>query len=528
MTGPVLPMQFSRRGFLRTGALLGVGVAAGSALSGCATPTGTPGPTTLSIALNRSLNSLDNKLLQYDAALTIQRAVRQSLTEIDADLKLQLVLADEFRMTSPTQWLVRLRPGIRYSDGTPVQVADVSTALKMYSQVDGSFVAAFFPEWPTVQQIDDRSFTLNTTRPVPVLDYLMSNVLITPAAANVPEDLQTGVGTGPYVVTAADRGTGNYSLTRNENYWGPRPSIGSIQVRFIPDESSRVVALRSGEIDVIDSITPDAADQISGISDITVERADGVRLNQLFYNFRKPPGSPMADARVRRALSYAIDGDSLLDHVLQGSAAPSLGVVPTRLDGAVETGRFVYDPDRARSELDQLGVRNLGITIIWETGEFAADTSIMESVVEMLGKVGVRARLQQFEPGGDIATWRQGRGGDWDVIGNGYPSPTGLALTIMQGMYAGTPEKEKTRDTYHGYQFPEVTALITRASEEPDASRRAILLADAQHKIADTFPMMWSFVPKAVVAHRSRVGDIRLRPTNSYEIATVSLKGTNA
>jgi peptide/nickel transport system substrate-binding protein len=524
MTKPLLHQPFSRRSLLRSSLLLGAGLAAGSAAAGCATPTGRPGPTTVSLALNRSLVTLDNKLLQYDAALTVQRAVRQALTEIDRNLKPRLVLADRFRLVSATQWYVRLRSGIRYSDGSPVRVGDVATALKMYSQVNGSFVAGFFPEWPTVEQIDETSFTLNTQHPVPVLDYLMSNILITPAVANVPEDLQSGVGTGPYVVTQADRGSGTYTLMRNEKYWDAPPRVESVRVRFMPDESSRVVALRSGEIDVIDSITPDATDQIAGLSGVTVDRADGVRLNQLFYNFRKAAGSPMADARVRRALTYAIDGTSLIDNVLQGSASASRGVIPLSLDGAIETGEYTYDPGRAKAELDALGLRDLKLKVIWESGEFAADTDIMESVVQMLSAVGVQANLQQFEPGGDIAQWRQGKAGDWDVLGNGYPSPTGLALTIMQGMYAGTHEKEATRDTYHGYLFPEITAVITRASEEADPARRTALLADAQRQIWQTCPMLWSFVPKAVLGRRSRIDGMSLRPTNSYDLAAVSLK----
>jgi peptide/nickel transport system substrate-binding protein len=525
MTKPVLHQPLSRRTLLRSSVLLGAGLAVGSAAVGCATPTGRPGPTTVSLALNRSLVTLDNKLLQYDAAVTVQRAVRQALTAIDQDLRVQLVLADQFRLISPTQWFVHLRPGIRYSDGSPVRVEDVATALKMYSEVDGSFVAGFFPEWPTVEKIDETSFRLNTVRPIPVLDYLMSNILVTPAAANVPEDLQSGVGTGPYVVTRADRGSGTYTLNRNENYWGAAPHVESVRVRFMPDESSRVVSLRSGEIDVIDSITPDSTDQIAGLSGVAVDRADGVRLNQLFYNFRKPPNSPMADARVRRALTYAIDGTSLIDNVMQGSATASRGVIPLSLDGAIETGEYTYDPDRAKSELNALGLRDLKLKIIWESGEFAADTDIMESVLQMLSDVGVRATLQQFEPGGDIAQWRQGKAGDWDVLGNGFPSPTGLALTIMQGMYAGTAEKEATRDTYHGYLFPEITAVITRASEEADPARRATLLADAQRQIWQTCPMMWSFVPKAVLGRRTRIDGITLRPTNSYDLAAVSLKG---
>lgn len=524
MTKPILYQPFSRRSLLRSSLLLGAGLAVGSAAA-CATPTGRPGPTTVSLALNRSLVTLDNKLLQYDAALTVQRAVRQALTEIDQNLKPRLVLADTFQLRTPTQWYVHLRPGIRYSDGSPVQVDDVATALKMYSQVSGSFVGTFFPEWPTVEKLDDTSFMLNTERPIPVLDYLMSNILVTPAAANVPEDLQTGVGTGPYVVTQSDRGSGTYTLARNDKYWDTAPHVESVRVRFMPDESSRVVALRSGEVDVIDSITPDATDQIAGLAGVAIDRADGVRLNQLFYNFRKPPNSPMADAKVRRALTYAIDGTSLVENVMQKSATASRGVIPLSLDGAIETGEYTYDPDRAKSELNALGLRDLKIKIIWESGEFAADTDIMESVVQMLSAVGVQATLQQFEPGGDIAQWRQGKAGDWDVLGNGFPSPTGLALTIMQGMYAGTAEKEATRDTYHGYLFPEITAIITQASEDADPARRAALLADAQRRVWATCPMMWSFVPKAVLGRRSRIEGMTLRPTNSYDLSAISLKG---
>src|SRR3954452_24410735 len=118
----------------------------------------------------------------------------------------------------------------------------------MCSQGNGAFVGAFFPEWPAVEKSDDSTSTLNTARPIPVLDYLMSNILITPAAANVPEDLQTGVGTGPYVVTEADRGSGTYTLIRNDKYWSAAPQVEQVRVRFMPDESSRLVALRSCEV----------------------------------------------------------------------------------------------------------------------------------------------------------------------------------------------------------------------------------------------------------------------------------------
>ena len=117
MTRSPLQHEFSRRTLLRSGLALGAGISLGS-LVGCATPTGAPGPRTAGLALNRSLVSLDNKLNQFDAALTVQRAVRQSLITLDQHLKPQLVLADRFELTNPRQWYVHLRPGIIYeTDG---------------------------------------------------------------------------------------------------------------------------------------------------------------------------------------------------------------------------------------------------------------------------------------------------------------------------------------------------------------------------------------------------------------------------
>lgn len=517
--------ELSRRTLLRRGVIAGAGVALGPLLSACAGPTGTPGPGTLTLALNRSLVSLDNKLNQFDAAVTVQRGVRQALTRVGQDMKPQLVLADRFELTAPTEWTVHLRDGVRYSDGSPVTIEDVTTALEMYQQVNGSFLATFFSEFPTVSPVDDTTFVLRTERPMPALDYLMANILITPSAANRPEELQDGIGSGPYVVRAGNRGTGNYSLAVNENYWGPAPRVPNVEVRFIPEESSRVVSLRGGEVDVIDSITPDAADQLAGLPGVGITRIPGVRINQLFYNFRKPQGHPLADPRVREALTYAVDGGSLVRDVLVGSVTQADGVVPTGLEGAVKTGDYVYDPNQARQRLDALGVRDLELKIIWESGEFAGDTSVMEALLQMLGQVGVRATLQQFEPGGDILSWRQGKAGDWDVLGNGFPSPTGLAVSALQGMYGGTPEKEKTRDTYQGYVVPSIAAQIADADAAPDAAHRAQLLGDAQRAVWATWPCMWAFVPNAVIASRSRVGDISLVPTNSYDLASVRLEG---
>ncbi|MEU6351883.1 ABC transporter substrate-binding protein [Streptomyces sp. NPDC047072] len=513
----------ARRTLLRWSAVGGASLALGP-LSACAGPTGAPGPGTLTLGLNRSLISLDNKLNQFDAAVTVQRAVRQALTRIGPGMKRELVLADRFTMTAPTTWTVRLHAEARYSDGSPVTVEDVTTALKMYGEVNGSFLLGLFPELPSVEKTGDRTFLLHTERPVPVLDRLMANIHITPAAANKPEELQSGVGSGPYTVVKANSGVGEYTLARNTRYWGGRPRVDTVRVRFVPEESSRVIALRSGELDVVDTLTPDSAEQLTGLPGVALQETSGVRICQLFYNFRKPKGSPLADARVRRALTYAVDGESLVKDVLTGSAEEAQGVVPLALEGAVRTGTYTYDPKKAKAQLKSLGAEGLRIRIIWESGEFAADASVMEAVVDMFRDIGVRASLLQFEPGGDILKWRQGRAGDWDVIGNGYPGTTGQALTSLQGMYGGTAAKERSRDTYMGYVVPDVQRWLADAGTETDTAARDRKLAVVQHAVWGTWPSLWAFVPKTMLARRDRVSDLGLLQLNSYDLSAVRLE----
>src|SRR5262245_55043956 len=144
----------SRRALLQFAGLVGLGTTVGSALTACAGPQdsgdkNTGGGGKLAIVLNRNLVSLDNKLNQYDAAVTVQRAVRQALTAIGNDLKPKLVLAESFEATSATKWTVKLRSDIKYSDNSPVTVEDVETALKLYFQVKAGYVGSQFPEQPT-------------------------------------------------------------------------------------------------------------------------------------------------------------------------------------------------------------------------------------------------------------------------------------------------------------------------------------------------------------------------------------------
>ncbi len=525
----------SRRSMLKFGSLAGAGVLFAPVLASCAGPktastaaTGGAGAASggaLAIVLNRNLVSLDNKLNQYDAAVTVQRAVREALTRIGSELTPELVLAQSFEQTKPTEWTVKLRDDIQYSDKSKVTVEDVETALGLYFQVKAGYVASQFPEQPTFAKVDDLTFTLTTKSPVVSLNSLMSNILITPAKDNKAEDLGKGLGTGPFSIDTADSGTGTYRLVRNPNYWGDQASLSEVNVSYQEEEGARVIAITSGQTDVIDTITPESAASLKSNADIDVIQTPGTRLIHLFYNFRKPSSSPIANPKVREALSYAIDHDSLIKALMDGQVTSAEGVVPSTLAGFTKTGDYVFDAAKAKQMLADNGAADLKLRFIWEDSEFAGASRVLEAVAQMLAAVGVTAELKMIPKGGEINAWRRGEAGDWDVLANGYGNQTGLALTNLQGQYGGTAEKEKTRDTYHGFIVPEVTTLLDQAAAESDETKRNDLLKQAQEKIWALWPAMWAWTPNNVLAKRKRVTNLDLRATNSYDLGSVTVSG---
>jgi peptide/nickel transport system substrate-binding protein len=534
LPSPALPArEHSRRSILKFASLAGAGALFAPALAACAGPksaantaaTGGAAPAggALTIVLNRNLVSLDNKLNQYDAAVTVQRAVREALTKIGDDLTPQLVLAESFEQTKPTVWTVKLRNDIHYSDKSKVTVEDVETALKLYFEVKAGYVASQFPEQPTFAKVDDATFTLTTKSPVVSLNSLMSNILITPAKDNKPEELGIGLGTGPFTIAKADSGTGSYTLARNDNYWGDKAKLDTVNVSYQEEEGARVIAITSGKADVIDTITPESAASLKTNPDIDVIETPGTRLIHLFYNFRKPAGSPLANPKVREALSHAIDHDSLIKALMNGQVTSAEGVVPSTLAGFSKTGEYTFDVAKAKSMLAAEGVNGLKVRIIWEDSEFAGASRVLEAVSQMLAAVGVTAELKMIPKGGEINAWRRGEAGDWDILANGYGNQTGLALTNLQGQYGGTAEKEKTRDTYQGFVAPEVTALLDQAAAEADEAKRNDLLKQAQEKIWALWPAMWAWTPNNVLAKRKRVANLKLRATNAYDLAAVTL-----
>ncbi|OLF16113.1 ABC transporter substrate-binding protein [Actinophytocola xanthii] len=278
------------------------------------------------------------------------------LLEHDADLELRPGLAAELPEPSPDgrAWTVRLRPGVTFSDGTPLDAQDVvATYQAVLDPARESPVRQRFPMLARVVAVDKAVVRFELTAPyAPFPELLVLGVTSSESVSgDAAGDDTAPVGTGPYVLADWQRGT-RMVLKANEDYWGDAPAIKEVTVEFVPDDEARAERMREGKLDGV-ALPPELAaefDNIDGLRVVAHSAAD-VRAVVL------PEGNPVTgDPAVRLALNHAMDREAAVSEVLAGQGRVAFTPMPAVLAEFVEAGAdFDHDITRALDELESRG-----------------------------------------------------------------------------------------------------------------------------------------------------------------------------
>lgn len=453
----------------------GVAALLAAALAACALPTtGTPGPG--SERLTADLASYPASLdpgLQYDTdSYSVYRNIFDQLLHRDPRTNEPIPwLAVKWRQTSPTTWVFTLRDDVRFSDGSRLTAADAAFSIerildpKLGSQQNANFsaVASATGEGDTL--------TIRTKYPSPtLLTYLTTLSVVPEAYVKKVGDARFNLhpmGSGPYAVVSTIPGS-QVVLKRNDTWWRPRPPIRSVTFRAVPSAASRVADLTSGKADIADSMTPDTAIQMKSASNLNVLSAPTERVSYLAFNTLK--GGPTDDPRVRKAISLAIDYQSLIDALEQGYAKRVNSVLTPLAAGYPKALRnYAYDPAEARRLITQAGAR--GKTVVMATSP-TYDPQIVQVIQANLKDAGLRVSIVNT----DQATYLkkvQGPAHDWGSIRFGQWSCScldadGVAYPLF---HTGT-----VWSSYHSTAFD---ALVDKARETIDPTAREKLYARA-------------------------------------------------
>ena len=386
-------------------------------------------------------------------------------------------LLESLDAESPTSWLLRLRPNIRFANGNPLTADGLAAVIERHL-TENSLVNALLGG-ADVQVLDGRTLRLTTARPVGNLPHVLADeqgVSVFDPSATEP------VYTGPFSVRSLS--AEELVLERNPNYWGGEVRLDEARVRFVSDPQARVLAVRSGEADIALYPPTDALDQFpNGGSPSVAVAAQPLQHLRAIPNLHK---APMNDLAARQAFALGVDYRQLAEDVLGVPYRTPTGLFPDVVDYALPTQRT--DAAEAARVLDASGwapgpdgIRQrdgarLAVTML-TYGSQPDTRTIAVAIQSQLRPLGIEVTIASVDD--NYAAMRDPAG--WDV-GLSFDGTLGYTYDpigpLRSFLTSGAPRN------FGGVADPELDALITQLEATPDEAARRPLLERTQEIIA--------------------------------------------
>lgn len=372
----------------------------------------------ITVALNAEPNNLDPASAPFAANLRVTHSIFDTLiardyrTEIQdpaRGLTLRPGLAEAWRRLDERTIELTLRRGVTFHSGRALTSADVVFSLSKERIFGDAAIAAqarpYLGDIASVEAVDSHTVRVASARPNATLEYQLAS----PQAAIVPADAYAGgadafkrhpIGTGPLRFKRWRDGE-RLEFEANESYFGGAPNFRRLTFRFVPEQSSRIAGLVSGEFDLIVQVTPDQIGVLRSYRDIHIATAPLQSTQEILFDTRH---AVVSNALVRRALSLAIDRAAIVRTILHGQTSiPTSWQIPEM--GAIyqkDRNALAYDPGLARQLLREGGYNGEVVTLRFPSGYYPNGDAIAQAVANMWNAVGVTTRIAATETIGQI------------------------------------------------------------------------------------------------------------------------------
>ncbi len=369
-----------------------------------------------------------------------KEAMYDSLLEWDAELTIQPALAESYEAAPDgTSYTFRLRRGVLFHNGQELKAQDVQYSIGLAQNPPPPGIKnAFLVNVASVDIVDDYTVTFTMSKPDPTIPGVLAWMRYSPIVPNGIADqinlLSEGIGTGPYQLVEFvpnDR----VVYTCNENYWKPGvPCIKDLTLKVLPDEQSRVAALRSGEIDG-GTFSPDVARSLE--NDDTLEILSGLIAAPRVIHFNTTQDAPWRDVRVRQAINLAVDRQQIIDNVYGGNAELTGPIPPGYGDWALTndqlTQLYATDLERAKALMTEAGLAD-GFEVTLQAISAPRDyTQIAEIVRERLRELNIEVTVEPLEIGTFAKNIGEGTF-QWASTGRGMRGdPSGFVVDFRSG-----------------------------------------------------------------------------------------------
>ena len=504
--------RISRRTFLAGASALGFTMTAGGILTPLAFAA-TPkrgGRMVLAMGHGATSDTTDPATLVNGYQWTLSYAMTNTLTEIDADMKVVPSLAESWE-SSPdaARWTFRLRKGVEFQNGRPFTATDVIASVRHHMGEDSkSFIKPIVDQIESMKADGDHvvSFTLTSGDADFPFSLDSAGFCIYPARPDGTMDWESEVGTGGYILKEYDPGV-RARLERNPNYWnGDRAFVDEVELLTVADPTARTNALISGAVDAIDQADLKTASLLARKPGIHLEEVSG----PLHYTFpMRTDMAPFDNNDVRLALKHAIDRQEILDKVLHGhgSIGNDSPIGSSYRYYASEVEPLPYDPDKAKYHVDKAGLGKLTLDLSAADAAFAGAVDAAVLYREHAAKAGI-----------EINVVREPNDGYWSNVWMKKPWGAcywGGYATENEMFTTGYSAGAAWNDTFWTDEQFEKLRLAARA--ELDEGKRRTMYGEMQRIVRDRGGVVVPMFANAVMARNEKVAHGKLSPKAAFD-----------
>jgi peptide/nickel transport system substrate-binding protein len=451
--------------------------------------------------------SMDPHSLNESLQLSVTGNVYEPLVGRDRSLNLVPALASSWKQTSPTVWQFELRKNVTFHDGSPFTADDVLFSFQRASG-DGSDMKSYTNDIQEVRKVGDHVIEIETKAPFPILPdvisllYIMSKKWAEENQATRPVDRRKGVenaasfranGTGPFRLRERQPNV-KTSFVRNGNYWGKiEGNVVNIEYTPISNDATRVAALLSGQVDVIEPVPLQDVARINAGGKTKVMQGPELRTiflgmdqkrDELLYSNIKGK-NPFKDKRVRQAFYQAIDINGIQRTVMRGAANPTALMVGPGINGfdASMNTRLPYDTEAAKKLLADAGYPDgFEVGMNCPNDRYVNDGAICQAVAASLARAGIKVNLQA-ETKGTYFPKILKRDTSFYLLG--WTPGTYDSHNALNALMRCVDDKGSGQFNLGSYCNPKVDALTLQIQSETDKAKRDAMIKEAFKLHAD-------------------------------------------
>ncbi len=482
---------------------------------------------TLIVALTTEPNSIFLPNSAERNAINVSTQIYEGPIWINDDNEVEPALATEWEVNDDaTVFTFTLREGVQFHNGETMD-ADDWVASWLAASEDRNVYAYLYQKVTSVVALDDMTVEMTLGSSDALFGRELSEWAIIPASQYESEGLDGieahPIGTGAFKFVSWDRGD-RIVLEAFEDYWNEGlPLVDELIFRPIPDSSTRLAAVQTGEVHIAQRFNSEEAATLEGAANVQVITYPVDRVYYIaFNNLTTGIGTPLESPEVRVAMNHAVDRQAIVDALFDGQAALATGLISTSSLGFDDSlPPYAYDPDLAMQMLADAGYPD-GFTIGFAcpTGAYVNFEEVCQAVAGYLEAVGISL------DGGEIQFMESGQ--YWDLeaskqlpplFGDSWSSTSSESLERLQGALGGFDAD------YSAWTDDTILGLLSRIQQTIDETERAGVYSELHRYTYEDPPFIYLYEPFAFEGINSAVQNYKPRAAEDYFLREVSLAG---